>query len=65
MLDNVTLTSYVAPKLQLSFITAEDQVRFTQFFKLAVGNETALSGDKARDILSRSGLDAPILSYIW
>jgi hypothetical protein len=39
-------------------------VLYTQIFKSAVGEETALSGEKARDILVRSGLDANTLSYI-
>ena len=34
-------------------------------FKAAAGNETTLSAEKARDILTRSELDANTLLYIW
>jgi hypothetical protein len=49
----------------LSFITATDQAKFEQLFKSAVGNNTALDGDKARDLLLRSKLAGSDLSNIW
>jgi hypothetical protein len=51
--------------LRLSFITAQDQVLFTQLFKSAAETKTTLSGEKARDLLLGSGLDKSTLSYIW
>src|ERR1700722_17644774 len=65
MLDNAILTGQVGLDLRLSFITTKDQVLFTQLFKSAVGKETTLSGDTARDMLWQSGLDASTLSCIW
>ncbi|KAF1987834.1 hypothetical protein K402DRAFT_392629 [Aulographum hederae CBS 113979] len=53
------------PNIRLSFITAQDQAKFEQLFKSAVGNEQALSGDKAKDILLRSNLPGDALSQIW
>lgn len=53
------------PKQRLSFITADDQAKFEQLFKSAVGNNQALSGDKARDLLMRSKLSGNTLSDIW
>ena len=53
------------PNIRLSFITAQDQAKFEQLFKSAVGNGTSLSGDKARDLLMRSKLDGSSLSQIW
>lgn len=53
------------PNIRLSFITAQDQAKFEQLFKSAVGNETALSGDQARDLLMRSKLPGDALSHIW
>ncbi|KAG9244952.1 hypothetical protein BJ878DRAFT_41972 [Calycina marina] len=53
------------PSIRLSFITAQDQAKFEQLFKSAVGDGTALSGDKARDLLMRSRLDGDTLSQIW
>jgi hypothetical protein len=53
------------PSIRLSFITAQDQAKFEQLFKSAVGNGTALSGDQARDILMRSKLNGNDLSDIW
>lgn len=53
------------PSIRLSFITASDQAKFEQLFKSATGNEQALSGDKARDLLLRSKLDGNSLAQIW
>ncbi|KAH0154600.1 hypothetical protein KCU86_g20906, partial [Aureobasidium melanogenum] len=53
------------PNIRLSFITAQDQSKFEQLFKSAVGNEQALSGDKAKDLLLRSKLPGDALSQIW
>ncbi|KIV95338.1 hypothetical protein PV10_03007 [Exophiala mesophila] len=53
------------PNIRLSFITATDQAKFEQLFKSAVGDEQALSGDKARDLLLRSKLPGSALSQIW
>jgi hypothetical protein len=53
------------PNIRLSFITANDQSRFETLFKSAVGDETAMSGEKARDLLMRSKLDGDSLSHIW
>lgn len=53
------------PNMRLSFITASDQAKFEQLFRSATGNEQALSGDKARDLLLRSKLDGNSLAQIW
>ncbi|KAI9749669.1 MAG: hypothetical protein M4579_006790 [Chaenotheca gracillima] len=53
------------PNIRLSFVTAQDQAKFEQLFKSAVGNSSALSGDKARDLLLRSKLQGDALSHIW
>lgn len=53
------------PNIRLSFITAQDQSKFEQLFKSAVGNDQALSGDKAKDLLLRSKLPGDALSQIW
>lgn len=53
------------PNIRLSFITATDQAKFEQLFKSAAGDEQALSGDKARDLLMRSKLPGSALSQIW
>lgn len=53
------------PNMRLSFITAEDQAKFEQLFKSAIGSEQAISGDKARDLLLRSKLPGDVLSEIW
>lgn len=53
------------PNIRLSFITAQDQAKFEQLFKSAVGNGQALSGDQARDLLMRSKLPGDALSHIW
>ncbi|EUC41565.1 hypothetical protein COCMIDRAFT_40260 [Bipolaris oryzae ATCC 44560] len=53
------------PNIRLSFITAQDQAKFEQLFKSAVGNAQALSGDQARDLLMRSKLSGDALSHIW
>ncbi|ORX97552.1 hypothetical protein BCR34DRAFT_524206 [Clohesyomyces aquaticus] len=59
-----TKTSKI-PNIRLSFITAQDQAKFEQLFKSAVGNAQALSGDQARDLLLRSKLPGDALSAIW
>ncbi|GAB7359422.1 hypothetical protein MBLNU230_g6070t1 [Neophaeotheca triangularis] len=53
------------PSIRLSFITAQDQEKFEQLFKSAVGNDQSLSGDKAKDLLLRSKLDGNSLAQIW
>ncbi|KAI9686640.1 MAG: actin organization and endocytosis protein [Bathelium mastoideum] len=53
------------PNIRLSFITAQDQAKFEQLFKSAVGNGQALSGDQAKDLLLRSKLSGDDLSNIW
>jgi hypothetical protein len=53
------------PSIRLSFITAKDQAQFETLFKSAVGSDSSLSGEKARDILLRSNLDGDSLSQIW
>lgn len=53
------------PNIRLSFITATDQAKFEQLFKSAVGDNQALSGEKARDLLLRSKLPGNALSQIW
>jgi hypothetical protein len=53
------------PSIRLSFITAQDQAKFEQLFKSAVGNAQALSGDQARDLLLRSKLSGDALGHIW
>ena len=53
------------PKQRLSFITADDQAKFEQLFKSAVGTGQALSGDKSRDLLLRSKLPGNTLGDIW
>ena len=46
-------------------MTSQDQMKFEQLFRSAVGNEQAIDGEKARDILLRSKLNANVLSQIW
>ncbi|PSK57903.1 Actin cytoskeleton-regulatory complex protein pan1 [Elsinoe australis] len=53
------------PSMRLSFITASDQQKFEELFKSAVGNDQAMSGDKARDLLMRSRLPGDALAQIW
>ncbi|KAJ5178067.1 uncharacterized protein N7500_000766 [Penicillium coprophilum] len=53
------------PSIRLSFITAQDQARFEQLFKSAVGDSKTMEGDKARDLLLRSKLTGADLSKIW
>ncbi|KAI9840800.1 MAG: actin organization and endocytosis protein [Sclerophora amabilis] len=53
------------PNIRLSFITAQDQAKFEQLFKSAVGETSTLSGDQARDLLLRSKLSGDALSHIW
>ena len=44
------------PKIRLSFLTVEDQAKFEQLFKSAVGNEQSLDGMEVMVILLRSML---------
>lgn len=53
------------PSIRLSFITAQDQAKFEQLFKSAVGDDQTMDGDKARDLLMRSKLPGSELSRIW
>lgn len=53
------------PSIRLSFITAQDQAKFEQLFKSAVGDAQAMSGDQARDLLLRSKLTGDALGHIW
>ncbi|KAJ5127435.1 Actin cytoskeleton-regulatory complex protein PAN1 [Penicillium atrosanguineum] len=43
----------------------QDQAKFEQLFRSAVGNEKTLDGEKARDLLLRSKLAGSDLSKIW
>lgn len=45
-----TLTGVKIPKIRLSFLTAQDQAKFEQLFKSAVGNDQALSGEMNKEI---------------
>jgi hypothetical protein len=51
--------------VRLTFLTTQDQIKFEQLFRSAVGSEQALEGQKARDILLRSKLSPGVLSQIW
>lgn len=53
------------PNIRLSFITAQDQAKFEQLFKSAVGDSQTMSGEKAKDLLLRSRLPGSDLSKIW
>ncbi|WEW60095.1 actin organization and endocytosis protein [Emydomyces testavorans] len=53
------------PNMRLSFITAQDQAKFEQLFKSAVGDAQSMDGDTARDLLLRSKLPGNELSKIW
>ncbi|KAJ5577854.1 uncharacterized protein N7459_006818 [Penicillium hispanicum] len=53
------------PSIRLSFITAQDQAKFEQLFKSAVGDSKTMDGEKARDLLMRSKLSGGDLSKIW
>ncbi|RAL06269.1 actin cytoskeleton-regulatory complex protein PAN1 [Aspergillus ibericus CBS 121593] len=53
------------PSIRLSFITAQDQAKFEQLFKSAVGDNQTMSGDKAKELLLRSKLPGGDLSKIW
>ncbi|GAB1204604.1 actin organization and endocytosis protein [Aspergillus pseudonomiae] len=53
------------PSIRLSFITAQDQAKFEQLFKSAVGESQTMSGEKAKDLLLRSRLPGSDLSKIW
>lgn len=60
-----TTGSSKIPNIRLSFITVQDQAKFEQLFKSAVGKGQALPGDKARDLLLRSKLPGDALAHIW
>ncbi|OAL70070.1 actin cytoskeleton-regulatory complex protein PAN1 [Trichophyton violaceum] len=53
------------PPMRLSFITVQDQAKFEQLFKSAVGDSQSLDGETARDLLLRSKLPGSELSKIW
>ncbi|KAJ5628284.1 hypothetical protein N7490_010512 [Penicillium lividum] len=53
------------PSIRLSFITAQDQAKFEQLFKSAVGDSKTMDGEKARDLLLRSKIPGSDLSKIW
>ncbi|KKK15512.1 hypothetical protein AOCH_004375, partial [Aspergillus ochraceoroseus] len=53
------------PNIRLSFITAQDQAKFEQLFKSAVGDSQAMTGEKAKELLLRSKLSGSDLSKIW
>ncbi|EEP82927.1 conserved hypothetical protein [Uncinocarpus reesii 1704] len=53
------------PNMRLSFITSQDQAKFEQLFKSAVGDGQSMDGDTARDLLLRSKLPGSDLSKIW
>jgi hypothetical protein len=54
------------PNIRLSFITAQEQAKFAQLFKSAVGGDgQTLRGAKARELLIRSRLDGNTLGQIW
>lgn len=59
-------TELKIPNIRLSFISAEDQTKFDHLFRTAVPKgENSISGDGARDILMRSGLQPVTLAEIW
>jgi len=58
-------TAAKVPNIRLSFITAENQQQFKELFLSAVGKESALSGDKSREVLMRSNLPGNTLGEIW
>ncbi|MCJ1464066.1 actin organization and endocytosis protein [Pseudocyphellaria aurata] len=53
------------PKIRLSFLTAQDQAKFEQLFKSAVGDGQSLDGGKVKDLLIRSKLPGSDLMKIW
>ena len=53
------------PNQRLSFITAQDQAKFEQLFKSAVGDGLSLDGETAKGLLMRSNLPGSDLSKIW
>ncbi|KAF4209239.1 hypothetical protein CNMCM8980_005091 [Aspergillus fumigatiaffinis] len=53
------------PNIRLSFITAQDQAKFEQLFKSAVGDSQTMDGEKAKELLLRSRLPGSELSKIW
>ena len=46
------------PKIRLSFLTAQDQAKFEQLFKSAVGDGQALDGTRMKKIYTRHRADA-------
>ncbi|MCJ1404995.1 actin organization and endocytosis protein [Xylographa trunciseda] len=63
--STATSSGVKIPKIRLSFLTAQDQAKFEQLFKSAVGNGQALDGDRVRDLLVRSKLPGSDLMHIW
>ncbi|TQB68777.1 actin organization and endocytosis protein [Monascus purpureus] len=53
------------PNIRLSFITSQDQAKFEQLFKSAVGDSQTMDGEKAKELLLRSNLPGSDLSKIW
>ncbi|KAF7184647.1 hypothetical protein CNMCM7691_005959 [Aspergillus felis] len=53
------------PNIRLSFITAQDQAKFEQLFKSAVGDSQTMDGEKAKELLLRSRLPGSELSKVW
>ncbi|KAJ5902370.1 hypothetical protein N7495_002898 [Penicillium taxi] len=53
------------PSIRLSFITVQDQAKFEQLFRSAVGDSKTMDGEKVRDLLLRSKLSGGDLSKIW
>ncbi|KAL9603351.1 MAG: hypothetical protein Q9219_001213 [cf. Caloplaca sp. 3 TL-2023] len=62
---NQATNSTKIPRIRLSFLSVDAQAQYEQLFKSAVGNGQALDGEKAKDILLRSGLPGAELSQIW
>ncbi|MCJ1309926.1 actin organization and endocytosis protein [Agyrium rufum] len=63
--SKMTAAGIKIPKIRLSFLTAQDQAKFEQLFKSAVGDGQALDADSAKDLLLRSKLPGSALTQIW
>ncbi|KAF5094836.1 hypothetical protein D0Z00_003379 [Geotrichum galactomycetum] len=64
--NNTGSSKIKIPNVRLSFITNEDQQNFEQLFRSKLtGDDQALSGNSARDILMLSGLPPQVLGEIW
>ncbi|ODQ64903.1 hypothetical protein NADFUDRAFT_51502 [Nadsonia fulvescens var. elongata DSM 6958] len=64
--NNRTNGAIDVPNVQLSFITADDQQKFSTLFRSALSpGAHALTGNQARDILVKSNLSPITLSKIW